>query len=71
MIKAICFRSPGGVNRTICNYQTTTGVFENAMHCICTALWLDVPLSIIEDSVLNWQGLDMRLQLTAGKMSVL
>ena len=41
--------------------------FENAMHCICTALWLDVPLSIIEDSVINWQGLDMRLQLTAGK----
>lgn len=41
--------------------------FENAMHCICTALWLDVPLSIIEDSIMNWQGLEMRLQLTAGK----
>ena len=34
--------------------------FENAMHCICAALWLNVPLSIIEDSVMNWQGLEMR-----------
>ena len=41
--------------------------FENAMHCICSALWLKVPVSIIEDSLASWQGLDMRLQLTLGK----
>lgn len=41
--------------------------FENAMHCICAALWLNVPMTIIEDSLASWQGLDMRLQLTLGK----
>ncbi len=41
--------------------------FENAMHCICSALWLKVPVSIIEDSLASWQGLEMRLQLTLGK----
>lgn len=41
--------------------------FENAMHCITAALWLKVPVAIIEDSLASWQGLDMRLQLTLGK----
>lgn len=41
--------------------------FENAMHCICTGLWLNVPFATIEDSISSWQGLEMRLQLTAGK----